>query len=158
MTMQPKMNIDHESRVAKLRRVLPRTRGAPQRAGRALAAGRVRSATSSRRRRWFRARCSDLRMKWLWILWPWQLWRRSCRTAWPKGTLPRARSKEVSAVAGVGEGPGLDPGVRVEALGDRRGDRAEFDAGHHLIGQPDAWQTRKPSSARGWRIAARPRS
>ena len=39
-----------------------------------------------------RTRCSALTMKWLWMLCPAGLWRRSCSTMLPNGTLPIARS------------------------------------------------------------------
>ena len=39
-----------------------------------------------------RIRCRDLTMKWLWIVCPAGLWRRSCSTTCPNGTLPIARS------------------------------------------------------------------
>ena len=68
-------------------------------------------------------------MKWLWMLCPPGLCRRSVRANLPNGTLPIARSKLPSAGPGVGEGLAGDVGVRVERRGDRGGDRLQLDAG-----------------------------
>ena len=77
-----------------------------------------------------RVRCSDLMMKWLWMLCPDRLCRGSCRVTSPKGTLPMTRSKEESGRRVAANEPGMIVALRVEGRGDRGGLRLQLDAGH----------------------------
>ena len=80
------------------------SRTAPTRSARAaisrraagLRASRVKREVSSATRPPGRVRCRDLMMKWLWMLCPPWLCRRSFSWIAPNGTLPITRSKEPS--------------------------------------------------------------